>query len=100
MTKTQMLIDEMHKGNAKIITENIVSSTPIIVLNAIMAGTKMGIKSPAFLNGVAAAEESSVVLLGIPLRNFATASLHLLGKKEYTGEDPSIISIINSRFAT
>lgn len=100
MTKTQMLIDEMHKGNAEVIIENISSSTSILTLNAIMAGTKFGLRSPTFLDGVVLAEESDVVLLGVPLKSVAAASLHLLGKKEYTGNDPSVISLINSKFAT
>lgn len=99
MTKTQMLIDEMHNGNTNVIIENISNQTPIIILNAIMAGTKFGIKTPAFLDGVTAAEKSDAVLLGIPLSKFATASLHLLKQKEYKGSDSTIVSMIESKFA-
>lgn len=98
MTKTQMIIDEMHQGKVAVIIENISAKTPILVLNAIMAGTKMGITETAFIDGVKLAEKRDTMLLGIPISKFATASLHLLGIEEYTGDDPVIISMIESRF--
>ena len=93
-----MLIDEMHNGNRELIIENISSQIPMLVLNAIVAGTKLAIQTPAFLDGLKAAEKSEVVLLGIPLSNFATAALHLLGRRKYEGNDPIIVSMIKSRF--
>lgn len=99
MTKTQMVIDEMHRGNTNVIVASIFDQTPIVVLNAIMAGTKIGIRESAFVDGIKSAEKSDAVLLGVPLSKLATAALHLLGEREYTGDDSAVIAMINSKFA-
>lgn len=96
MTKTQTLINEMHEGNVQTILDNISSKTPILVLNAIVAGTRQGITQESFIAGVEVAAENHVKLLGIPLSKFAKASLHLLGKRNYEGSDPVVISMIDT----
>lgn len=97
MTNTQKLIDRMHAGEIPMILENIQARTPILVLNAMMAGVKMGVKDPAFIEGIKKAEKSDVVLLGLPIKKVATAALHLLGQCEYSGEDPVIAALIESK---
>lgn len=96
MTNTQKLIDRMHAGEIPVIIENIQAKTPILVLNAIMAGVKKGLRDAAFIDGVLKAEESDVVLLGLPIKKAATAALHLLGQRRYTGKDSVIVSLIES----
>ena len=96
MTKTQMMINEMYKGNVQKIMEGIDSNTPILVLNAIVAGTNRKMTREAFLAGVERATESDIVLLGVPLKSFAEASLHLLERKKYAGEDPVVIAMIEN----
>lgn len=96
--KMQMLIDEMHSGNQRVIVESINHKMPIVVMNAIIAGTRHEIRTAAFLEGVAAAAKSDTVMLGIPLSKVATASLHLLGQREYDGSDRVIIELIESGF--
>ena len=98
MKETQRLIDEMHGGNAEIILSNISAKTPILVLNAIMAGIKHGLKESSFIEGIRKAEENEAVLLGVPVCKVATAALHLLNAKPYTGTDRQILELIESKF--
>lgn len=97
MTKVQTRIDDMHKGNINAITNGISSRVPIVALNAILAGTQRNLHDPVFIEGVKQAENSSEILLGIPLKAFAAASLHLLGEKKYEGKDALIITMIDTK---
>lgn len=97
MTKVQTRIDDMHNGNINAITNGISSRVPIVALNAILAGTQRNLHDPVFVEGVKQAEESNEILLGIPLKSFATASLHLLGEKKYAGDDKLIIAMIDTK---
>jgi len=97
MTKVQTKIDAMHKGNVDAIMNGISSRVPIVALNAILAGTQRNLHDPVFIEGVKQAEESNEILLGIPLKAFATASLHLLGEKKYVGKDTIIITMIDTK---
>ena len=96
MTDTQKLIDQMHAGDISVIVDNIQDKTPILVLNAIMAGVKIKLKDKAFIDGLKKAEENEVALLGLPIQKVATAALHLLGQRKYNGKDSVIISLIES----
>lgn len=98
MEKVQKTIDEMHAGNTAAIINNISADVPFIVLHAIMAGTKLGLKEPTFIEGVRSAEENENVLLGLPISKVATASLHLLNDKKYNGSDAVIKELIESKF--
>ena len=97
MSEIQNMINTMHKGNIEAITKGVASRVPIVALNAIMAGTQHNLHDPVFIEGVKQAEESNEVLLGIPLKAFATASLHLLGEKKYAGKDTIIIAMIDTK---
>jgi len=97
MTKAQMRIDDMHKGNVDAIVSGISSPVPIVVLNAILAGTQHHLLNAAFVEGVKRASESDETLLGVPLKSFAAASLHLLGEKKYSGKDSAILTMIDSK---
>lgn len=96
MTDTQKLIDQMHAGDISVIVDNIQEKTPILVLNAIMAGVKIELRNKAFIDGLLKAEKNDVALLGLPIQKAATAALHLLGQRKYNGKDPVIISLIES----
>lgn len=98
MTDTQLRINAMHRGDTETILACVSAPTAILVLNAIMAGTKFQVTDVNFIKRVQAAEKSDEVLLGIPLRSFASAALHLLRKKQYTGDDPVIKEMIETRF--
>ena len=82
----------------EIILSNISAKTPILVLNAIMAGIKTGMKEPAFIEGIRKAEGNDAVLLCVPVCKVATAALHLLNAKPYTGTDRQILELIESKF--
>jgi len=99
MNNTQNIINSMHEGKKESILSGISSDIPIVVLNAILAGTRISLHDKGFLDGVRAAEKNHVdTMLGIPLSKFATASLHLLGIKEYTGTDSVIKKMIELKF--
>ena len=97
MTTVQTKIDAMHKGNIAAIMDGISSHVPIVALNAILAGTQHNLHESAFVEGVKRFAENNEALLGIPLKSFATASLHLLGEKKYDGKDKIIISMIDAK---
>lgn len=98
MNQTQHLIEKMHSGDLDAIMEGISSNCDILILNAIMAGTKQKVKNAAFIDGIIAAAHSEAILLGVPLKSAARASLHLLGHRLYTGADPMILSMIETGF--
>jgi len=98
LNETQKIIDRMHAGNTEEILRNISSETPILVLNAMLAGIKIGLKEPFFIEGVRKAEENEAVLLNVPVCKIATAVLHLLNAKPYTGTDRQILELIESKF--
>ena len=98
MKETQKMIDRMHAGNTEEILRNISAQTPILVLNAIMAGIKHGLKESSFIEGIRKAEENEAVLLGVPVCKVATAALHPLNVKLYTGTDQLILELIESKF--
>ena len=97
MTKVQTKIDAMHNGNIDAITNGISSHVPIVALNAILAGTQQNLHDPVFIEGVKQATKNNETILGIPLKAFAAASLHLLGEKKYVGKDTIIISMIDTK---
>lgn len=98
MTNTQKMIDAMHKGDAEIIRNCITSKSPILLINAIMAGTKRKLHDDTFIKGVRDAEDSTEVLMGYPIKKAATASLHLLGVRKYSGNDEMIKTMIADAF--
>lgn len=97
MESVQKLIDEMHSGNTDVIINNISAEVPFVVLHAIMAGTKLGLKESTFIEGVRSAEKNENVLLGLPVSKVAVASLHLLNDKKYSGSDAVIKQLIESK---
>lgn len=94
----QTLIDRMYSGDKNAIISGIMSERPILVMNAVMAGTKLGVRDTRFLIGLKKAGENDEVLLGIHLRKVAIAAEHLLGIKKYNGDDRTILLMIESEF--
>ena len=99
MTDIRLQIDAMHNGSVAAIVKGVSSSVPLVVMNAILAGTEQDLHDTAFIDGVRRAGESSAILLNIPLRSVAAASLHLLGAEQYRGQDSMIWSMIHNRLS-
>ena len=98
MSDIQFNIDKMHDGSIETIMQGISSDTPIELLNSIIAGTKLRIKEKSFVDGVEKATKSEVALMGIPLKEFAVASLEILGIRRYLGENERIKAMIQCEF--
>ena len=98
MTNIQQMIDGMYKGNTKLIEECVSSDSHILVLNSILAGTKIELMSKEFINGIQVATENEGILLGVPLKSVAKAALHLLGQRSYDGDDRLILMMIENGF--
>lgn len=98
MNQTQILINKMHNGDTEAILLGVSSDNDFVVTNAILAGTKQGIKEKKFIEGVSKAQNSKVVLLGFPLASIAIASEHFLEEKKYFGDDEIVKSLIESNF--
>lgn len=94
----QLVINKMYAGDTEAIISCVDSEKSILVMNALMAGTKMMVRDERFLSGVKKAKKSEVVLLGIPLKKVAVAAEHLLGIQEYMGNDKVILAMISSEF--
>jgi hypothetical protein len=97
---TQTLINAMHRGDNNAILNGISSPVPVVVLNAIIAGTQRNLRDTTFIDGVKKAGTSHETLLGIPVKSVAAASLHLLDVQEYSGNDSMVLAMIDSRLKT
>lgn len=98
MKQIQNLIDDMYNGNTDAILSGISSNNDFLLINAIIAGTKQGVKEDKFIEGITKAQESEAILLGFPIASIATASSHLLQKKKYTGDDVIVKELLESKF--
>lgn len=94
----QLVINKMYAGDTEAIISCVDSEKSILVMNALMAGTKMMVRDVRFLCGVKKAKKSEAVLLGIPLKKVAIAAEHLLGIQKYRGNDKVILDMISSEF--
>ena len=98
MKLIQNLIDDMYNGNTDAILSGVSSSNDYLLINAIIAGTKQGINEGRFIEGLTSAQKSESVLLGFPIASIATASLHLLQEKKYTGDDAIVKELLENKF--
>lgn len=98
MSDIQAEIDKMHNGSIESIMKGISSDIPIVILNAIIAGTRLELKNIVFTEGINKTKRSAEVLLGVPIRNFAIASLDVLGIEKYLGDDIRIKELIDCKF--
>lgn len=96
---TQEIINKMSSGNFEAILYGAHSNIPILNLNAIIFGTKYLLKDTDFINIIKSSFlNSNITFFGVEIKKIATASLHLLGVKKYTGEDHFIKELIDSKF--
>lgn len=98
MNGIQTMVDEMYKGNIEAILSGILSDNDYVLMNAILAGTKQGLKERKFIEGVSNAQNSKTVLPGFPLASVAVASRHFLEGKKYTGGDAMVKLLLDNKF--
>ena len=95
----QNRIDAMYNGDKATIIESVNSSVDILVMNAIISGTRAKIKDNDFLVGVSKAKENRTILMGIPIGSVAEAALCYLKETKYMGDDEIVKNLIRSGFA-
>lgn len=98
MSNVQINVDNMHNGSISTIMNGITSDSPFELLNAIIAGTKLGLRGKEFIEGLKKAQQNEEVLMGIPIKEFAIASLEVLGIQKYLGDNERIKEMIQCKF--
>lgn len=98
MKEEQQAIDNMYKGDIEAIKENITSDVPILVMNAIISGVKIGLKDEKYIEKLEMNRLNKSVLMGVCLGSVAQAAVCILTGKPYLGNDSSIKSLIKSNF--
>lgn len=98
MKEEQQAIDNMYKGDIEAIKENITSDVPILVMNAIISGVKIGLKDEKYIEKFEMNRLNKSVLMGVCLGSVAQAAVCILTGKPYLGNDSSIKSLIKSNF--
>lgn len=99
MSNIQNKIDLMYSGDTEEIVSNVNSDIPILVANAIIAGTKKCLKNSVFLDAIQnKVTNSDITFFGMPLSDIAIASLDILGINKYKGNDDNILKLIHSGF--
>lgn len=92
-------IYKMSQNDRNAIIYGIRSEIPILNLNAIVFGTKFKYSEPEFIEIMKGNfADSEITFFGNELRKFVSASLHLLGVQEYSGDDLLIKNLIKSKF--
>lgn len=98
MSNAQEIINKMHTGDINAILDGICSDSPILILNAILSGTRMGLHNDVFVHGVKQATKNDTALLHLSISQCAHASLDILGIRKYMGEDSYILELISTGF--
>lgn len=96
MNNSQLKVKAMHDGSIEEILNGIKSNNTFELINAIIAGTRMNIKDNKFVDRLESAMKNEETLLGVPVYEFATASLDILGIKKYKGNNRRIKEMIQS----
>lgn len=79
------------------IMQNISSSNPFLIMNAIIEGTKHNITDKRFINAVKHNKSNEETILNIPIRCIAQASLHILNIEQYIGTDNLVKRLIQTK---
>lgn len=99
MNEVQAKIDCIISGNEEEIISGVFSDRPIIVVNAIMAGTRRRITDSKFIERLKEiSSDSTEKVMGLPVSKFATAALYILNEEQYDGNDKVVEKIVRSRF--
>lgn len=98
MTDLQAKIAAMYQGDLQEILSGICDERQILVVNAIITGTRQKIRDTAFVERLhQLTADSETKLLNVPISFFAIAALDILGIKRYTGDDEYIKKLIDSK---
>lgn len=99
MNDVQLKIDRMISGNEEEILSGVFSDRPIVVVNAILSGTRNHITDPRFIEAIKRiASGSTEKVMGLPLCKIATAALCILKNEQYDGGDKVVESLVRSQF--
>lgn len=98
MDNIQVRVDSMRNGSVTAIMNGIHSDCPFELLNAIIAGTKIHLLDIEFIECVKAATKIEIVMMGVPLSDFAIAALETLGIQKYSGNNQRIKELIQCKF--
>lgn len=80
------------------VVEYATSSSSLKQLNAVLWGTKHRVRDERFIAAMLNMLNSDARFFGMPLSDYTQAALHVLGVQEYTGDDYSVLRLIQSDF--
>lgn len=95
---TQRKIDEMRNGNIVEIKNCITSDIPILIMNSILYGAKIGLNDTDYIEEVNKARLNKDVLMGIEIGTVAEAALYFLTKTKYDGNNDTVKNLIKHQF--
>lgn len=99
MNNGQKMIDEMRSGNVSAILECL-NREVLFKIDAIICSVQHNIVEENVVNKISSMKNDDEYLRSVAFTvgEFSSAALHLLGIEEYTGENKSIIRLIESKF--
>lgn len=95
---TQRKIDDMRNGNIIEIKNCITSDVPILIMNSILCGAKIGLNDTDYIKGVDKARSNKNVLMGIEIGTVAEAAFCFLTKTKYNGNNDTVKKLIKNQF--
>ena len=100
MNKNQDLINRMLNGDVAAIKLGLDSNNTALKINAIIYSTVFHIDDAAVVDQIKemTKDNSYLRICAFTVGEFATASLHLRGVEKYSGNNDSIVRLIESKF--
>lgn len=96
---TDEVIKLMEENNIEAIIFGAESDLPILNLNSVIFGAKYKVSSEKFISLLKEKLiKSEASFFGMSLSKIVTAALDVLGVEKYSGNDISIIRLVNSNF--
>lgn len=96
----QQLINRMLDGDIESIRKGIVSESVLIKIDAIICTVKWKINDESIMNQIQLSKNDDRYLRSVAytIGEFATAALHLCGIEKYSGNNNSVLRLIDSGF--
>lgn len=100
MSESQTLINQMLSGDANAIKIGLNSNNTALKINAIIHSTVFHVDDATVINKIKEMKKDKDYLriCAFTVGEFATASLHLRGIEKYSGNNDSILRLIESKF--